>query len=85
MKVCILGSGLTSLTLAKTLVNQGIYVDIFLSKNNLDKDKTRTIGISKTNIDFFNKYILNIEKILWDINKIEIYSESLNNEKIFKI
>jgi len=82
MKVCILGSGLTSLTLAKTLVNQGIYVDIYLSKNNLDKDKTRTIGISKTNIDFFNKYILNIEKILWDINKIEIYSESLNNEKI---
>ena len=29
MKVCILGNGLISLTLAKTLVNQGIYVDIF--------------------------------------------------------
>ena len=82
MKVCILGSGLTSLTLAKTLVNQGIYVDIFLSKSNSDKDKTRTIGISKTNIDFFNKYILNIEKLLWDINKIEIYSENFKNEKI---
>ena len=57
MKVCILGSGLTSLTLAKTLVNQGIYVDIYLSKSNSDKDKTRTIGISKTNIDFFNKIV----------------------------
>ena len=78
---CILGSGL-NLTLAKTLVNQGIYVDIFLSKSNSDKDKTRTIGISKTNIDFFNKYILNIEKLLWDINKIEIYSENFKNEKI---
>ena len=29
MKVCILGDGLISLTLAKALVNQGIYVDIF--------------------------------------------------------
>ena len=56
-----------------------------MSKSNLDKDKTRTIGISKTNIDFFNKYILNIEKLLWDINKIEIYSESFNNEKILNI
>ena len=28
MNVCILGSGLTSLTLAKSLINQGILVDI---------------------------------------------------------
>ena len=29
MRVCILGSGLTALTLAKALVNQKIYVDVF--------------------------------------------------------
>ena len=29
MKVCILGNGLVSLTLAKSLVNLGINVDIF--------------------------------------------------------
>ena len=29
MKVCIIGSGLSSLTLAKALVNENIYVDIF--------------------------------------------------------
>ena len=29
MKVCILGGGLVSLTLAKALINQGINVDFF--------------------------------------------------------
>ena len=85
MKVCILGDGLTSLTFAKALVNKGIVVDIFSNKNNKNRniiDKIRTIGISKSNIEFLNKNILNIEKFLWDINKIEIYSESSINEKI---
>ena len=82
MKVCILGNGLTSLTLAKTLINQGIFVDIFLSKKIFKKDSNRTLGISKINLDFFNKEILNIKKLSWDIQKIEIFSENLNNEKI---
>jgi len=82
MKVCILGDGLTSLALAKALVNKGIYIDVFLSKSIKKKDKSRTLGISKSNIEFFNKKIMNIEKLLWDIKKIEIYSENLNNEKI---
>ena len=84
MKVCILGSGLTSLTLAKTLANIGINVDIFSNVINQKYNKIRTIGISKSNLGFFNKNILNLESILWDINKIEIYSEILNNEKILK-
>ena len=84
MKVCILGSGLTSLTLAKTLVNLGINVDIFSNGINKKYNKIRTIGISKSNLEFFNKNILNIKNILWDINKIEIYSEILNNEKILQ-
>ena len=82
MKVCILGNGLTSLTLAKALVNQGIYVDIIFTNNNKQIDKSRTIGISKKNINYFNKNILNIKRFLWDINKIEIFNENLNNEKI---
>ena len=82
MNVCILGNGLTSLTLAKSLINKGICVDIIYNNK---KDKTnfdRTIGISKINLDFFNKEILNINKLSWNINKIEIYSENLNNERI---
>ena len=82
MKVCILGNGLTSLTLAKALVNKGVSTDVFLSENDKKNDKSRTLGISKSNIEFFNKNILNIEKFLWDIEKIEIYSENLNNKKI---
>ena len=82
MNVCIVGDGLVSLTLAKVLVNQGIHVDLILDKKTKKIDKSRTLGISKANIDFFNQYILNIKKILWEINKIEIYTENLKNEKI---
>ena len=85
MKLCILGDGLTSLSLAKSLVNKGIFVDIFLNKNFFKYNKynkTRTIGISKKNLDFFNKNILDIKKFSWNINKIEIYSDNLQNEKI---
>ena len=82
MKLAILGNGLTSLTLAKSLVNKGIFVDIFLNQKNLEENKNRTIGLSKKNIEFFNSKILNIKKFLWDIKKIEIYTENLKNEKI---
>ena len=82
MKVSILGDGLTSLTLAKMLVNLGISTDIFFNKKKKKNNRIQTLGISKTNIDFFNNYILNINKLLWDINSIEIFSEKLDNEKI---
>ena len=63
MKVSsILGNSLTSLTLAKALINKCIYVDIFFNQVNKNQDKSRTLGISKSNIEFFNKEILDIEK-----------------------
>ena len=82
MKLCILGGGLTGLSLAKSLVKKGLSVDIFLSKKNLDFDSSRTIGISNDNLIYFNKEILDIKKLLWDIKKIEIYSDNLKSEKI---
>ena len=84
MKVCILGDGLTSLTLAKALVNENIYVEIFTNKKKNRIDKTRTIGITKSNLEFINDNIINIEKISWKLNKIEIFSEKLNREKLLK-
>ncbi len=82
MRVCILGNGISSLTIAKALVNQKIYVDLLLT-NKIDKpDKSRTIGISKSNADFFNDNIINIKKIIWKLNKIEIFTENLEKEKI---
>mgnify|MGYP005704553859 FL=1 len=82
MKVGIIGNNLTCLVLAKALVNQQIFVDIFYKDKKIIVDKTRTIGISKSNVDYFNKNISNISKFLWPIKKIKIYSENSNNEEI---
>ncbi len=82
MKVCVLGDGLVSLSLAKTLANQGINVDIFGNKKRNINDKLRTLAISKNNVEFFNNNIANIEKLLWNIRKIEVFTENLQKEKL---
>ena len=84
MKVCIIGNNLTSLTLAKALVNKEIFVDIFYKNKNIYINKMRTIGLSKSNIDFFNKNISDIEKNLWPIRKIKIFSENSGINEIIK-
>ena len=82
MRVCILGGGLSSLTLAKALVNQKIYVDVKVSANSFKPRKSRTIGISKSNLEFFNKRIINIDKITWKLKQIHIFSDNLKKEKL---
>ena len=82
MKLGIIGGGLTSLSLAKSLVNQGMIVDLFFTESKSYLNKGRTIGISKENLDFFNKNILDIKNITWDIDKIEIFSDKLSDENI---
>ena len=62
MKLGIIGGGLTSLSLAKSLVNQGMIVDLFYTEPKSYFNKGRTIGVSKENLDFFNKNILDIKK-----------------------
>ena len=82
MRVCIIGAGLSSYTLAKALVNQNIHVDIVSQKKFNLLDKSRTIGISKSNIDFFNNSIINLDKISWKLKKIEIFTDNLSKEKL---
>ena len=82
MRVCILGAGLSGLTLAKALVNQNIYVDLYAQKKINLPHKSRTIGISKSNIEFFNNSIMNVDKIAWKLKKIEIFSDNLGKEKL---
>ena len=82
MKVAIIGNNLTSLSLAKALVNKEISIDLFYKDNSQNIDKTRTIGISKSNIDYFNKNISNIDKILWPIKRIKVYSENSREKEI---
>ena len=82
MRVCIIGSSLSGLTLAKALVNQNIYVDLLTQKKDLKLNKSRTLGISKSNADFFNKNIINIEKFLWKLKKIKIFTDNLKKEEL---
>ena len=84
MRVCILGAGLTGLTLAKALVNKNIYVDVLFTKKVEKLNFTRTLGISKSNIEFFNSNIIDINKIIWKLKNIEIFTENLKNEKLIK-
>ena len=82
MTVCILGNSLTALTLAKALVNCKINVEILYNNQNYKISDTRTIGIAKNNIDFFNDKIINIKKFIWNLKKIEIFSENLKKENL---
>ena len=84
MRICIIGSGLTGLALAKALVNKNIYVDILRDKKKIIIDQSRTIGITKSNVEYFNKHIININKVIWKLNKIEILSDKLNKEKLLE-
>ena len=83
MKVCLIGNGLTALSLAKNLINKKIKVFNYGINNNKVKTKTRTIGISKDSLDFFNKEIMQLRKnMTWNIKKINIYTEKYKNKKI---
>ena len=82
MNICLIGDSLTSLALAKTLINKKIKVSIYYSKKN--KFKNRTLGISKDNLDFIYKDITKINKnLFWGIKKIEIFNEK-KKEKILE-
>ena len=82
MKVGIIGNGLSSLALARALVNQNIRVDLIAEKKIKKINISRTIGISKANVEFFNNSIINIEKIIWKLKKIEIFTDNLHKEKL---
>lgn len=95
MKVCIIGDGLVSLTLANVLIQKNLSVDILFNSKNQKISKTRTLGISRSNIDYFNKEIINIKKILWEIKNIKVSTENFldkeilnfsnNNKQLFSI
>jgi 2-octaprenyl-6-methoxyphenol hydroxylase len=85
MNICIIGDGLTSLSLAKNLINKKINVHIYYQNKVTNFSSSRTIGISKNNLEFFRKEIHKFsKKIFWEIKKIEIYSEKLDEENLLK-
>ena len=85
MNICIIGDGLTGLSLAKNLINKKINVHMYYEHKIKNLSSSRTIGISKSNFNFFKKEIYNIsKKNFWEINRIEIYSEKLKNQKLLE-
>jgi 2-octaprenyl-6-methoxyphenol hydroxylase len=85
MNVCIIGDGLTSLSLAKNLINKKINVHIYKKNKSKNIAVNRTIGIAKNNLEFFKKEIQSFSKEnAWEIKKIEIYSEKLKDNKILQ-
>ncbi len=85
MNICIIGDGLTSLSLAKNLINKKINVHFYHKNKIRNLSSSRTIGISKNNLEFFRKEIHKIpKKIFWEIKKIEIYSEKLEKENLLR-
>ena len=83
MNICIIGDGLTSLSLAKNLINKKINVHLY-HKNKIKKlSSSRTIGISKNNLEFYKKEIIDIPKrFTWEIKKIEIFSEKIKKDNL---
>ena len=84
MKVCIIGDGLVGLTLAQVLIQKELAVDILSTKKNSKYHISRTLGISKSNIDYFNNEIIDLKKILWEIKKIRIFTEKNSSEGILR-
>ena len=82
MNVCLIGDSLITLSLAKNLTNKNIKVFNYV-RGKKKKSNTRTIGITRENLKFFNKEILKIKKkFIWDIEKINVYSEKYKKQKI---
>ena len=83
MNICIIGDGLTGLSLAKNLINKKINVHFYHKYKIENSSSNRTIGVSKNNLKFFRNEIYKIpKKNFWAIKKIEIYSEKLEKENL---
>ena len=82
MNVCIIGDGLTSLSLAHNLINKKINVHIYCKPKNIILSSSRSIGMSKDNFDYYQKEVFKINsKYIWKINRIKIYFDKIKKDK----
>tara|TARA_B100000953_G_scaffold207536_1_gene171256 strand:- start:326 stop:577 length:252 start_codon:yes stop_codon:yes gene_type:complete len=82
MNICLIGDGLISLTLAKTLINNKIKVFMYYKNNKKTSSNNRTIGITSNNLDFFQKEIINIKKDLFgELNKSKFTMSRIKKKK----
>ena len=85
MKVCLIGNNLTSLILANILSEKNFYTEIFSSRGPKLNFKTRTLGITNSNLIYLEKYFKNISKKTNLINKIQVLikNKKINKEILF--
>ena len=77
MNICLIGNSLTNLVLAKVLESKNIRVTILFESEKTHNYNSRSLAISKKNYDYINTGIVNIKKICWPINNIEIFKEKI--------
>jgi UDP-glucose 6-dehydrogenase len=73
MNICLIGFGIPSLILANILANKNIKISIIDEGQTKSKFISRTIGITKNNIDYLEK-----EKII--LGKLIILKYSMNRK-----
>ena len=86
-KICIIGSGLTSLIASLVLSKCDLSIDLFLEEKTPDSFKRkngRSIAFSKNSFDFLSNYnFLNQKtKMFWPVNQIILYYEQNYKPKI---
>ena len=62
MNICLIGNGLISLTLAKTLVNNKIKVFMYYENSKKILNNNRTISITADNWNFLEKEVKRVHK-----------------------
>ena len=83
MNICLIGFGIPSLILANILAKKNIKISIFDEGKTKNNSSSRTIGITKNNIDYLKKEKIIIRNKAWKINNIKIFNESLNQKEFF--
>ena len=84
MRICLIGKNLTNFVLAKVLVSKNLSLDIIYNSEDKKINSSRTIGISKDNLNFLNKNCNNLKISKWPIKKIKIYGEDKNYNELFE-
>ena len=76
MKICIIGSGLTSLILAKNLIKKNLYVDIIYENYQKEPTSARSIGITNQNFQFLENLFPNLKSRSFSIKEIQIFNHN---------
>ena len=72
MNICLIGNNLTSLFVSKMLINNGAKIELLSSKDYKYHLSNRTIGITKSNIDFINNNICSLKKLNFENRTCEV-------------